>query len=66
MNRVFENTSALLVAHLVTRLFSLGVTFLLMTRYYGEKEMGTYFLAMYFTSLIASMSETGYACAIDS
>ena len=30
-----------------------------MTRYYGEKEMGTYFLAMYFTSLIASMSELG-------
>ena len=59
MNRVFENTSALLAAHLVTRLFSLGVTFLLMTRYYGEKEMGTYFLAMYFTSLIASMSELG-------
>ncbi len=59
MNRVFENTSALLVAHLVTRLFSLGVTFLLMTRYYGEKEMGTYFLAMYFTNLIASMSELG-------
>lgn len=59
MNRIFENTSALLVAHLITRLFSLGVTFLLMTRYYGEEEMGIYFLAMYFTNLIASVTELG-------
>ena len=59
MNRVFENTSALLGAHLITRLLSLGVTYLLMTRYYGEKEMGSYFLAMYFTNLIASVTELG-------
>ena len=59
MNRVFENTSALLGAHLLTRLFSLGVTYLLMTRYYGEKEMGIYFLAMYVTNLIVSGSELG-------
>ena len=59
MNRVFENTSALLGAHLVTRLFSLGVTYLLMTRYYGEKEMGIYFLAMYVTNLIVSGTELG-------
>lgn len=59
MNRVIENTSALLVAHLVTRLFSLGVTFFLMTRYFGEKEMGTYFLAISFTNLIATVIELG-------
>ncbi|MDE0297635.1 MAG: flippase [Candidatus Poribacteria bacterium] len=59
MNRVFENTSALLAAHLVTRLFSLGVTFLLMTRYFGEKEMGVYFLAISFTNLIATVIELG-------
>ncbi len=59
MNRVFENTSALLGAHLLTRLFSLGVTYLLMTRYYGEKEMGLYFLAMYVTNLIVSGTELG-------
>ena len=59
MNRVFENTSALLVAHLVGRFFSLGVTFLLMTHYFEEKEMGSYFLAMYLTNLIASVTELG-------
>ncbi|MDE0042247.1 MAG: flippase, partial [Candidatus Poribacteria bacterium] len=59
MNRVFENTSALLVAHLVGRLFSLGVTYLLMTRYFGEEEMGSYFLAIALTNLIASISELG-------
>ena len=59
MNRVFENTSALLVAHLVGRLFSLGVTYLLMTRYFGEEEMGSYFLAIALTNLIASISEMG-------
>ena len=59
MNRVFENTSALLGAHLITRLLSLGVTYLLMTRYYGEKEMGIYFLAMYVTSLIVNGTELG-------
>ena len=59
MNRVFENTSALLIAHLITRLFSLGVTFLLMTRYFEEKQMGVYFLAISFTNLIATVIELG-------
>ena len=59
MTRVFENTSALLAAHLIGRLFSLVVTLLLMPRYFGDVELGSYFLALFLTSLIASISELG-------
>jgi len=59
MNRVFENTSSLFVAHLIGRLLSLVLTLLLMPRYFSEEELGSYFLAMFITNLIASVTELG-------
>jgi len=59
MSRVFENTSALFLAHLAARLLSLLVVIFLMPRHYSETELGSYFLALFITNLIASIAELG-------
>ena len=59
MNRVFENTSALLAAHLIARLLSLGLTILLMPRYFDATELGNYFWAIAITNMIAGITELG-------
>ncbi len=60
MNRVFENTpAALFVAHLIGRALSLGLIILHMPRYFSDEELGSYFLAMCITHLIASIIELG-------
>lgn len=59
MNRVLENTSSLFVAHLIGRSLSLVLTLLLMPRYFSQEALGSYFLAMFITNLIASVTELG-------
>ena len=59
MNRVFENTSALFIAQLVGRILSFGLVVFLMPRYFTEKVLGGYFLAMFITNMIASIAELG-------
>ncbi|MCZ6676991.1 MAG: flippase [Candidatus Poribacteria bacterium] len=58
MNRVFENASALFLAHLVG-LLSSGLTLLIMPRYFSEEALGSYFLAVFVTNMIASVIELG-------
>ena len=59
MNRIFENTSSLFSAHLISRLGSLVITIWLMPRYFSESELGGYFVAIALTNLIASLTELG-------
>ncbi len=59
MNRVFENTSALFIAQLIGRILSFGLVVILMPRYFTEKVLGGYFLAMFITNMIASIAELG-------
>ena len=59
MNRVFENTVVLFIAHLIARFLSLGLIILLMPRYFSEEDFGNYLLAMFITNLIASVAELG-------
>jgi O-antigen/teichoic acid export membrane protein len=62
MNRVIENTSALLVANLIGRILSLGLTLLLASVFSdteGQEVLGQYFLAMFITNMIASIAELG-------
>ncbi len=62
MNRVFKNTSALFIAHLIARIFSLGLT-LLLAEYFSTGEelklLGKYLVIMSLTNMIASIAELG-------
>ena len=59
MNRIFKNTSSLFSAHLVARLGSLVITLWLMPRYFTKSEVGSYFVAIALTNLIATLTELG-------
>jgi O-antigen/teichoic acid export membrane protein len=59
MSVVFKNTSALLVSHTIGRLLSLLLTVLILPNYFTEQQIGSYLLAMFVTSLIASITELG-------
>jgi O-antigen/teichoic acid export membrane protein len=59
MNRIFQNTSSLFSAHLISRLGSLVITIWLMPRYFSGSELGGYFVAIALTNLIASLTELG-------
>ena len=59
MSIVFKNTSALLISHTIGRLFSLLLTVLILPAYFTEQQIGSYLLAMFVTSLIASITELG-------
>ena len=59
MNRIFRNTSSLFSAHLISRLGSLVITIGLMPRYFTENELGSYFVAIALTNLVASLTELG-------
>ncbi|HIO09522.1 TPA: flippase [Candidatus Poribacteria bacterium] len=56
---VFKNTSALLISHTIGRLLSLLLTVLILPNYFTEQQIGSYLLAMFVTSLIASITELG-------
>ena len=58
MNRIFKNTSSLFSAHLIGRLGSL-VMIWLMSRYFTKSELGGYFVAIALTNLIAILTELG-------
>ena len=59
MTIVFKNTSALLISHTIGRLLSLLLTVLILPNYFTEKQIGSYLLAMFVASLIASITELG-------
>ena len=59
MNRIFKNTSSLFSAHLIARLGSLVITLWLMPRYFTKSEVGSYFVAIALTNLIATLTELG-------
>jgi len=59
MNRIFKNTSTLFSAHLIGRLGALAITIWLMPRYFSERALGGYFVAIALTNLIASLTELG-------
>ncbi|MCZ6678593.1 MAG: flippase [Candidatus Poribacteria bacterium] len=59
MNRVLDIPPALFIPHLIARVLNLGLIILLMPRYFSADEMGNYFLAIFITSLIVSITELG-------
>ena len=58
MNRVFENTSSLFFSHVISIILSFGLTLLLAASFIKE-ELGSYFLVVSLTSMIASVAELG-------
>ena len=59
MNRIFKNTSSLFSAHLIGRLGSLVITLWLMPLYFTKSEVGSYFVVIALTNLIATLTELG-------